>query len=122
MDTLYDFIVCGQKAATGFYFRVCWSWNRLSLKTSPAPSVMRDTEDWRRELARAVEQTGVVLDTWDIDKTDHGLGWDSVVGRYRGLASERVLSRSLVYQGWMDQAEMTGCGGGLLPGEVEIDL
>lgn len=126
MDTLYDLVVSEQRNES-FYFRVCWSWNKLVFRTSPN-SPLRDNTDWERSLSQAVEQSGVVLDTWDARKVDHGRTWNSVVDKYQLPVTESNRDRlmacgSLEKHSWVDPAEMTGCAtGGLLPDEVEIDL
>lgn len=126
MDALYDLVVSKQKNA-GFYFRIFWSWNRLIYKTSPDPP-MQDVSKWRSLLGRAFEQFGVVLDTWDTDKTDHELTWNSVVEKYQLPATERnrrrlMESGSLESQVWVDPAEMTGSvGWSPLSDEDDVDL
>lgn len=126
MDTLYDLVVSKQQSES-FYFRVCWSWNKLVFKTSP-DSQLRETADWEHSLIQAVEQSEVVLDTWDVSKADHGPTWNSVVEKYHLPVSEsnrvRLMgSRSLEKRRWVDVAEMTTCvTGGLLPDEDDIDL
>ena len=97
---------------TFFYFRVCWSRNKLQFKTSPAP-LLRETEDWKHSLIQAIEQSGVVLDTWDVNQADYGLTWNSVVGKYQLHVTEsnrnRLMgSKSLEKSDRVDVREMTG--------------